>query len=298
MLRPLFLLFVLAMASCVHAGDAPANHAPEKPRKIAFWNPQFSDESLGLDQERLERVASWLREAKFEVQWLRGDQISDGKTLNAGEFSAIFLPGEPILAWHEAPLERFARDGGVLVAVQTNQQPWSVPLVPDMNGKLRRQPRAPRLNGLARLFGTTWQKPQTSALIHEVSLLLRIGWPFDATTIPKGENPDEFVVEEISARATLPVLSAQLGEKTSLGPLISSRDAEGKNVFPAIFALQNHESGAKAMIVGDKYWSDSSEDGGFADAPELWAQLGRFGLDWASGAIEIIPETGKTAPQK
>ena len=259
----LFLCFLLGALA------APLAHAQESPPKIAFWNVQFSDEALGLDQERLERVALWLHEAKIEVSWLRSDQISDEKQFNAQKFDAIFLPGDPLLRWLETPLEKFAREGGVLVAIHTQKQPWSVPLVPDVNGKPRRQPQAKTLETLAQLFGAKWSAPRESALIHEVAPILQQNWPQNAETTPDATAPVMWQIRHV-----MPILNVQTEEKTVVEPLIFSREESGEKTAPAAFELRN--GAARAVIVGDRYWSDAPNEGGWNGAPQFWAQIARL----------------------
>lgn len=231
------------------------------PLRVALWNPAQGsrDPSLNLDPERLARVQGWLQAAGAPVTSLRADQLADAAQLSPGRFDVLVTPGAPLplAAWEN--VRAFARGGGWLLALQNeNAPPWSIALVPDVNGLWRALPSSsPRASLAQSELGLRFSdySDQNGTYSHRAAPLLSRFWPRDKTSPAPKPLPEFF--------APSPRLQAEEGAQIT--PLVRSfRVANGvpSEGTPQIFVVQR--GAARALIIGSALWS--------SDDAETWTQ--------------------------
>jgi len=295
----LWLCGVLLMAPAAFGDETTPIVATPAPPRIAIWEPQISsvpdangEDAINIDQDRIDRIGNWLSDEKVSVTLLTAADIRDTTVFNTEKFDAIFLPGDALVRWLVGPLRDFAQKGGVLVAINARNQPWSVPLVPNVNGKWMAQPKGKRMDELATLFGTKWEplSDENGAGAHYFSDLVQTNLP-----VPKPIETEEATAEPIEPpdyskpvlRDFLPAPKVTVEAGTILKPLIISRKSETNSTekTPQAFMLQKES--AKAIIVCNTAWSSNFEDGGYAKAPQFWNAIARISQQWHQGAINL-----------
>jgi hypothetical protein len=304
------LLFSLSLWFCGLAATlllhTPSAFGAEKlgatgltPPRIAIWDPQISSvpdengvDEINIDEDRLARIRTWLHNEKISVSMLRASDIRDTSTFNTEKFDAIFLPGDALVIWLVEPLRNFAQKGGVLVAINARNQPWSVPLVPDFNGRWVAQRNGKRMNELTDLFGTKWQNlaETNGAGAHYFSQTIQENLPLPIPAEGEAANtepviPPDYTKPVLRDFLPAPKVTAEAG--TLLKPLIISQqsDTDKTQKTPQIFALQKEN--AKAIIVCNTVWSADFEEGGFIKAPQLWVTIAKISRDWKAGTLSI-----------
>jgi hypothetical protein len=279
-------------------GDEKLTVVAEPSPRIAMWDPQITSvpdvngiDEINIDQDRLSRVRTWLQQEKVRVSMLRASDIRDVNTFNSEKFDAIFLPGDALVRWLVEPLRDFTQKGGVLVAINARNQPWSVPMVPDVNGKWIAQRNGIRMNELTSFFGTKWEdlSDKNGAGAHYLGQIVQ-----DYLPSPKPVEEEETTEPIAPPDYTKPVLydflpapKVTVEAGTVLKPLIISHESTTNKTekTPQVFTIQKEN--AKALIVCNTVWSADFEEGGYIKAPQLWNAIAKISRDWKSGALSI-----------
>jgi len=111
----MLLRLTLAALALVPALMAVEAGAP----RVAVWNPEkgTKESRFQIDLAAYDKAAEWLRAAGIEVSRVTAGDLNDPAKFSAARFDALMMRGDTFPRAAAKSLQKFADDGGILVAL-------------------------------------------------------------------------------------------------------------------------------------------------------------------------------------
>lgn len=252
--------------------------------RVAVWNPQQGTTSsrFKIDLEWLNEVTRWLDEAGVQTTRLTTEAIDDEALFSAQKFDAAFFPGDAFPRRNTKSLQRFADEGGVLVALGAGPVPFLNAINAAPDGTWGPSPTAPNFawetsdiygKSLGLVYDDVAAR-RSEGIQHEATALFKKYLPVEATLPP--------IAQRLPSRWLLPRMGADIY------PLIRSKRADGLDTVPQLFMVKN-EKRYGIVAISDTFTKASNPPAWALTKPTIVA-LAKIATDLKSGVLILTPE--------
>jgi len=271
---PFLVAFPFLLSACAYA-DAP---------RVAVWDPgaPATGGRFSLDLDALNRVAQTLQKGGVSVTRIGGEGLSDPTQVSARKFDALFLPGDAFPRAATKTLRAFARNGGVLVALN-GRVPFNVAIAKDgEGGSWTMNPKEPKFAwqssdistgalGLSYIYNPA--KHEQGVHHFPTPLLLRY--------LPQAPK----VEERLPSNWIVPAVGADGKPLSRVFPLFRSTRLDGVDTTPQLYISQS--ATGTGIIASNPIFTFGGDEKTWPLAGETLVALAKMAADLHSGKLKL-----------
>lgn len=258
--------------------------------RVAVWDPASSaiEGRFKIDPAYLDQVTAWLQKSGASVARVKAEEFGHANLFSAAKFDALFLPGDAFPRAQSGDLQKFADQGGVLVALN-GKVPFNVAIAREGESWVL-SPKEPKF---AWQSGDVYFKALGLKYIYNPAKhdqgVQNTATPLFKKYLP--EAPD--VAGKLPSYWIVP--SEANGVKTTYYPLVRSRRVDGADTTPQLYLAQN---GQRLGIISTNDWYTRASD------PEKWplaektvVALAQIAADYRAGKLQLSPSDAIVLPE-
>ena len=272
-ISPLFLAALALFVPACYAQNAP---------KIAVFDPQGGTREgrFKLDLPFYNQVADTLEDAGMSVARVSSDGLNDANAFDAKKFDALFLQGDSFPKANIKSLQKFADEGGILVALGANV-PFLVQTAQNPEGTWTMEPKSPNFAWQSNaILGYFNAKFIYNEAMHDAGVL-NTPTPLLKKYLPEAPS----INEKMPARFVVPFDGG--GRSGEFFPLLRSQRVDGQDVTPQIYVMR---SGKRMAIVASNAFLTKGDDPRWPLGQKTVVALARLAHDLRANPGLLTPD--------